>query len=290
MPIDILKNTSFQAVSEQRSAIKRMIHDGISLHIIVTPAQIDHKNYTLGLILELANEKEVTPFLLILQLIAGYLFFYGFHDKLLQNENLAINASAFIEIMTEATHEQNTETALRLILNRLQNHLGCEKVAIVLKKHTTYRLCAISGMKDFDKRGNLAKTFERAAQETMRKQEIIHYSKESPETREIQFHRCHNELLELTDTQEIMTQILSDMLGKEIGTWIFLWKKDKRSTPENIHFIKAGVLHITELIQLLKIARPYAFLKRSEKFSRKIQMGILSFSFIGAFFSGKASL
>ena len=108
--------------------------------------------------------------LVTLQLVAGLLSAYH-----LQHQNQAADwelstACAILELVVAAGKAADVRDAGVLLVNAVKSYLGCERVAIGLKKRrgTQCKLLAISGMADINPQAELPQAVQGAMVEAVR--------------------------------------------------------------------------------------------------------------------------
>ena len=118
----------------------------------------------------LLGAERAESFVVILQLVAGVLSAYHLQSANQANEWELNTACAMLELIVSIGKAEDIRDAGVLLVNAVKNFLGCERVAIGLKKRrgTSCKLLAISGMSDLNLQAELPQAVQGALVESVR--------------------------------------------------------------------------------------------------------------------------
>lgn len=188
-----------------------------------------------------------------LQLIAGLLSAYH-----LQHQNRAADwelsaACAILELVAAVGKAADVRDAGVLLVNAVKNYLGCERVAIGLKKRrgTQCKLLAISGMADINPQAELPQAVLGVLVEAVRGGDWTAWPSDKGTNEGIMM-PAHARLSAVSGEGRICSSPLRGADGAIVGGWIFwgLDSSDKRSHGER--FARVAAAPVGASLALLK--------------------------------------
>jgi len=190
--------------------------------------------------------------LVILQLVAGLLSAYH-----LQHENQAADwelstACAILELVVGVGKATDVRDAGVLLVNAVKSYLGCERVAIGLKKRrgTRCKLLAISGMSDLNLQAEMPQAVQGALVEAVRGGNWTVWPADKGQGEGLL--PAHARLSAVSGEGRVCSAPLRSFDGSVVGGWIFwgLETSDARSRGERFARVSAGPVGVS--LQLLK--------------------------------------
>jgi biotin carboxyl carrier protein len=191
-------------------------------------------------------------FLVILQLVAGLLSAYH-----LQHQNLAADwelsaACAILELVVTVGKADDVRDAGVLLVNAVKSCLGCERVAIGLKKRrgTQCKLLAISGMSDLNLQAEMPQAVQGALVEAMRGGDWTVWPSDKGPCEGLL--PAHARLSAVSGEGRVCSAPLRSSDGGVAGAWVFwgLETSDARRRAERLARVAAAPLGVS--LQLLK--------------------------------------
>ena len=190
--------------------------------------------------------------LVILQLVAGLLSAYH-----LQHQNQAADwelstACAILELVVSVGKAADVRDAGVLLVNAVKNYLGCERVAIGLKKRrgTQCKLLAISGMSDINLQAEMPQAVQGALVEAVRGGDWTVWPADKGQSEGLL--PAHARLSAVSGEGNVCSAPLRGADGGVVGGWIFwgLETSDARSRAER--FARVAAAPVGTSLQLLK--------------------------------------
>ena len=163
----LLAEQAAKACAENRLQITRLQQTRVAISVPVPchGAKID----SLAAVFLLGAERAET-FVVILQLVAGLLSAYH-HERANQATEWEIGTScAMLDLIVSIGKADSVVDAGVLVANAVKNYLGCERVALGLRKRrgTSCKLLAISGMSDLNQQAEMPQAVQAVLAESVR--------------------------------------------------------------------------------------------------------------------------
>ncbi|NUM33939.1 MAG: HlyD family efflux transporter periplasmic adaptor subunit [Candidatus Brocadiae bacterium] len=244
-----IKKTLVSVKEKEKIVLSRIqIHEEKNFYSLLTPFS-EEREVSLGILLDISAIAMVEPFMVILQLIAGYSNLYLLQQSNSQGRILAQQTAFIIELVDGAAQEMDIAGASYFFVNQMQQRIGCNQVVLGhIRKNHSY-LLAISGMAKYNSRSPVVHAFEKAMEETMREAIPIQFPQPS-EKKTLQSDLAHQELAEISQFSTVYSLPL--LVQKDmIGVWIFLWKEEHAISTEEKNLTQATSVSIAPLLNVL---------------------------------------
>ena len=202
-------------------------------------------------LLEVNENDELTPYILLLQFIAGYIPLIGheFENKKLKKQ--VQQTSSFVDLLKETIDLGSFDKAIDRLLELMKYDLDCQRIAISLVKEQHTKLLAISNINKFDRRARLVQVLQNAMNESLQEKKTIEYPIFTKDRREIQLDLAHQILKDETKSHTIITAIIKNG-NRPFAVWSFFWEKDITISRNDVHFIEAVSEYIAPFLILLR--------------------------------------
>ena len=226
--------------------------------------------------------------LVTLQLVAGLLSAYH-----LQHQNQAADwelstACAILELVVAAGKATDVRDAGVLLVNAVKNYLGCERVAIGLKKRrgTQCKLLAISGMADINPQAELPQAVQGALVEAVRGGDWTVWPADKGQSEGLL--PAHARLSAVSGEGRVCSAPLRGCDGGVVGGWIFwgLETSDARSRGERFARVAAGPVGASLLLlkhgqinPVRRLVRKWRLLERKSFWIAIVSVFLICFSF-----------
>ena len=112
--------------------------------------------------------------LMSMQLVAGYFDLFTLRRSVDQSRSIAQSHQHVLQLATAVATAQGFESAAMNLCNELSTRTGATRVSIGWLKGTRVRVKALSHTEQFDKRQELIVQLERAMEECLDQEEIVH--------------------------------------------------------------------------------------------------------------------
>ena len=183
-----------------------------------------------------------------------------------REEKLVCNqVSVAMELIHHAVCSGDLLVASRLIVEKIQKHLCCQRVILGLKRKWRCQVIAMSDMEEFDKRSTLVKSVESAMQECLREQKMIYYPLPQENARTLQVDISHQNLKLNTDAHSIISVPMFNHQQKQVAVWTFIWEEENPPRKEDVFLIDAITPHVGEVISLFRNIRPNVIARTGRK-------------------------
>ncbi|MDQ3440316.1 MAG: HlyD family efflux transporter periplasmic adaptor subunit [Planctomycetota bacterium] len=113
--------------------------------------------------------------LMSMQLVAGYFDLYTLRRSVDQSRSIAQSHQHVLQLATSVATAQGFNAASMNLCNELATRTGASRVSIGWLKGTRCRVKALSHTEQFDKRQELIVSIERAMEECLDQEEIVHH-------------------------------------------------------------------------------------------------------------------
>ena len=226
--------------------------------------------------------------LVTLQLVAGLLSAYH-----LQHQNLAADwelstACAILELVAAAGKAADVRNAGVRLVNAVKNYLGCERVAIGLKKRrgTQCKVLAISGMADINPQAELPQAVQGALVEAVRGGDWTAWPAEKGPGEGLL--PAHARLSTVSGEGRVCSAPLRSADGAVVGGWVFwgLENSDARSRGERFARVAAApvgtslvLLKHGQINPVRRLIRKWRLLERKSFWIAIASLFLICFSF-----------
>jgi len=222
---------------------------------VLAPVSFDHQsNEVLAVSLHLPGAR-VEPFVAIVQLIAGYVNFWGIRAVARVHRREADISAALVELVARLHGEADISGAYFTLVNELKAITGADRVALGLRRGLDgrCRLETISGLSDFDGRTELVDTLEAVFSDACASDQATSWPPISvePETQRdgllANRLRCHERLLSVSGANQVAASPLSNADGEPIGALALWWNNE--ATDENLEDYR----HVVQLLDAVAL-------------------------------------
>jgi multidrug efflux pump subunit AcrA (membrane-fusion protein) len=216
--LELLAGQATQARVENRLQVARLQQNRIAMSVPVerpgAPAEVLAAVFLLG-----AERPE--SFAVILQLMAGLLSAYHLQHQNRSGEWEVNTACAILDLVVSTGKAADVRDAGVLLVNSVRSFLGCERVAIGLKKRrgTQCKLLAVSGMSDLNLQAELPQAVAGALVEAMRSGDWTVWP--SDKEHGARLLPAHARLSEVSGESTVCSASLRASDGEVVGAWAF---------------------------------------------------------------------
>ena len=247
--LDMLGEQAARACNENRVQIAQMQQNRLAMAIAVERPGMP-PDALAAVFLPAGGRPE--SLLVTLQLVAGLLSAYH-----LQHQNQAADwelstACAILELVVAAGKAADVRDAGVLLVNAVKSYLGCERVAIGLKKRrgTQCKLLAISGMADINPQAELPQAVQGAMVEAIRGGDWTAWPADKGQYEGLL--PAHARLSAVSGEGRVCSAPLRSADGAVAGGWVFwgLETSDARSRSEK--FARVAAAPVGTSLLLLK--------------------------------------
>jgi multidrug efflux pump subunit AcrA (membrane-fusion protein) len=247
--LDLLREQAARSCAENRVQIAQLQQSRVAMAIAVerpgSPPDV-----LAAVFLPAAGRPE--SFLVTLQLVAGVLSAYHLQHQSRTDDWELSTACAILELVATAGKASDVRDAGVLLVNAVKSYLGCERVAVGLKKRrgTRCKLLAISGMSDLNLQAEMPQAVQGALVETVRGGNWTVWPAEKGPNEGLL--PAHARLSTVSGEGRVCSGPLRGSDGSVIGGWIFwgLETSDARSRAERFARVSAAPVGVS--LQLLK--------------------------------------
>jgi len=188
----------------------------------------------------------------VVQLAATHLTLWHVFAEAAGQDTQRKSQAALLELLARLQQSSGTEdTALKLV-GELRAYVNCETVALGLCRGRGRRcsLQAVSGMAQFDKRSELARTIEAVFDETILRDTLTVW----PATNDSDRHatRAHQDLAATTHSTRAISSPLKTAQGDLVGAWVFLETESTDESPDIPSFVRICERQIAAHLQLVR--------------------------------------
>ncbi len=231
--LELLGEQAARSCNEKRVQIAQMQQSRLAMAIAIERPGMP-PDALAAVFLPAAGRPEAL--LVTLQLVAGLLSAYH-----LQHQNQAADwelstACAILELVVAAGKAADVRDAGVLLVNAAKSYLGCERVAIGLKKRrgTQCKLLAISGMADINPQAELPQAVQGALVEAVRGGDWTVWPADKGQSEGLL--PAHARLSAVSGEGRVCSAPLRSADGGVVGGWVFwgLETSDARSRGEQI--------------------------------------------------------
>ena len=171
-------------------------------------------------------------------------------------EQEARNAAALLELTTRMVACAGVPAACQLLVNQLRLHLGCDRIAIGLRRSARggCRLTAVSGLADFDCRCEMARDLEAALNEALVRDTpvVLPAQHNSPVPATL----AHQRLSRHPGSARLLSAPLHTADGTLVGAWIFLGAAELAEQGSARHFVDAAAEPVAVALEAVRKAQP----------------------------------
>lgn len=211
-----------------------------------------------NLILVAPTIEDVQPFVAVLQAAMGFLHYSFIHGEARGSRVAIEQTAALIELVSLAAAAPFFQEAVRVIVERLQKHLGCHLVALGLNKGKRVKLDTVSGADQFDAQGSASAMIEGAMRDAVLAGEVIKWPRKADvaalgaDLSDV----AQQELQRALGLSHVWSIPLNSGEGKIIAVLTLMWRDDAAPTEENARFVTAAAPHLGSLLGVLRRADP----------------------------------
>ncbi len=187
----------------------------------------------------------------VLEVITAYITLWHVHRSAVVAEHEAQLTAALQELLEEAENCADLRRACHVLAERLQEYLGCDRVALATCSRWNGRSClrAISGVDKFDKHTPLVGALEAALDEAILRETLTVWPPESAAGRHAAL--AHHKLCSVADVSCVVSSPLRNSQGELIGAWLFLGAKQRLSRPHVTRMLQASEARVASCLALL---------------------------------------
>ncbi len=243
---ELLGEISQAACADNRVQIERL-QDG--LVAVAVPVQ-QHKADSGALAgILLLGGGEIESFVVIFQLTAGLIAAQSRSRDLLAKEWESQTACAMLELIGEFGQASDVKRGCFALVNAVQQHLGCERVALAVTdgRGSPCKLIAVSGMAEVNPRSELPRAIQDALGETVLRKTWTVWS--ATDDRNHHATAAHSKLSEMLHGTTLCSAPLRHQDESITGAWIF-WGFNQPGDIERIErFTRAAAEPIGQALQ-----------------------------------------
>ncbi len=224
-------------------------HNPDQVTVIAPVSFNDSTNEVIALVLSVPGGR-VEPFVAIIQLIAGYVNFWGLRAAATIHRTEADISAALVELVAKLHGESENAAAYFTLVNELKVLTGADRVALGLRRGVNgrCRLETVSDLSEFDHRTELVESLEAvfsdtcaSARATSWPPELNNAPNENDELIATRL-KCHERLLSVVTADHIAATALRVESGDAIGAIALWWNDESTAT---------GQMRSTRVVQLL---------------------------------------
>jgi hypothetical protein len=222
---------------EQRIQIASVDHE-LELRAILVPViHMDGTTHVLAAVLVI-GEEPLESFVVILQLIAGYLTLFSQRIWNSQTDWEARGAAAILELTSRILASPSLRAASFDIANEVRQFLGVREVAVGRRQRRSCRLEAVSGLADLSLTSELAGQYAAVLEESFLKQDATTWSVDAarPTT------EAHRQLCVSRRARCVFSSPLIPVDGEACWGWVIL--ADEPLEPQALRWLHAAGPHL----------------------------------------------
>ncbi len=207
------------------------------------------------------NAQPVDCLVVVHQLIAAHIALWQVLGQAKQAEFEAQTSASLMELLANLETAPDLSDAWHRLVNELQAHLGCHRVALGLcgRSKTHCQLVALSGTDQFDKRAEMVRIIEAALDEVLVRDSLTVWPATDDAQRQAGL--ALEKLRVITTAGSVLSCPLRDDEDELVGAWLFLGATDFGQQESNRRFIEASVRPIGSRVRMLQNAHKGRFTK-----------------------------
>ena len=188
----------------------------------------------------------------VVQLAATHLTMWHVFAEASNQDTQRKSQAALLELLARLQQSGSTEDTALTLVGELRAYLNCETVALGLcrPRGRSCFLQAVSGMAQFDKRSELARTIEAVFDETILRDTLTVW----PATNDSDRHatRAHQDLAAATHSTRVISSPLKTPQGDLTGAWVFLENESTEEGPDIPSFVGICEGQVAAHLQLVR--------------------------------------
>jgi biotin carboxyl carrier protein len=223
--------------------------------IMATPISVHHQPPGAVAFVLPADTQSLDSITAVLQLVTAHVTLWSVLQESLRAESETRTFAAILELVGKLENAHDLRHACFTAVSELQQHLGCQRVALGLRQghKQRCRLQAVSGTARFDKHSELVRGIEAALDEALMRDAPTVWPPASEADRHST--RAHQRLCSLADCTAIVTTPLRNERGETVGAWLVLGSRQIVERPETRTFLRACESPVGSCLQLLMRAQ-----------------------------------
>lgn len=282
---ELLDEQAVKTCTETRLHITRLQQNRIAVTVPIEchGGKID----CLAAVFLLGAERAET-FVVILQLLAGMLAAYHLQRANQTTDWEISTACAMLDLIVAIGKADGIDDAGVLLVNAVKNFLGCERVALGLKKRRggSCKLLAISGMSDLNHQAEIPQAVQGVLGEALRAGQWIVWPPDKNQNESLL--PAHARLSGICDHQKVCSAPLKGTDGEVIGAWVFWGLESSDSRWRVEQFARLSAVPVGSTLQLLKhgqinplrrLIRKWRLFERKSFWISTVAIVLLCFSF-----------
>ena len=188
----------------------------------------------------------------LVQTAANYLVLWHAVSESRAGKAQARDAAALLELLDRVGNAPNLQYASYVLVNELQEHLGCRRVAVGVRPlgKGPCRLKAVSGIARFDKRSQSAGALESAMDEAVLGGDMVVWPVPCEEQRRAAL--AQKSLCSLEDVSSVLSMPLRDHEGRTVGALIVLGAESVETSSPTATFVRAGERYIATALGMVQ--------------------------------------
>ena len=165
------------------------------------------------------------------------------------------SSAAMLELIERAMAARCSDQAAGDLVDQLEHHLGCDRVAIGRRKgDRPCRLVALSGQDQLDADSEYVQSVEACLEEALlRGEPTLFPPMRSTERSAL---RAHEHLAKTADVEVIVSAPLTDQDGHSVGGWLLIGDQGRVTNSTQRRFLKTLGPIVVEMLRILDAARP----------------------------------
>ena len=207
---------------------------------------------------------EIEPFVVTLQLVATAIGSWHSRHAAKRHAAEAKHTAAIIELISRCQEAENLSEASIILVNEMQNIVGCESVAIALRKRGSDQLnvVALSGTHKVDQKSDVVRRLTDAAHEAIDRDDLTVWPPLGMNDRHTT--RVHQQLVEGASHEAVVSHNLKTD-DDVLGAWLFLGQRETLHQADVHNLLRAASPHIASTLAIRKQADagPFVRLDRS---------------------------
>ncbi len=184
----------------------------------------------------------------------------------------AQSTAAILDLVEKVHEAGDVMTACQTLATELQAHLGCDRVAIGVRRGEAgpCRLMAVSGVAQIDPRSDVARSMEAALDESILRDAVTTWAvSESQASAPVASYR---RLASLTSASNVLGAPLRTAAGSTIGAWVFLWTRPIAGHSQHDRFLQACSPSVAGAVRVLKQFEPWAIRRCAQRLARSVPL------------------
>jgi multidrug efflux pump subunit AcrA (membrane-fusion protein) len=201
---------------------------------------------------------DIQPFVAVLQASLGFLHYSLLHDDARLGRQAVEQTAALVELSSLAASAPYFEEGMRILVERIQKHLGCHLVALGAVTGRRVVLQHVSGADQFDKWGGASSLIEAAMRDAVLADAPVEWPPKAGEAHidasltDVAQQELHHAL----GLSQVDSVPLRQADGKIVAVLTLMWKSPVAPSADSARFIEAATPHLGSLVGALRRADP----------------------------------